>query len=145
MAKLYLASRKVALVGGILAALAFFCCLYLYWEPIWKNLWEDNENLRNFVLIIVAALGLPVAIWRSCTAHLQAMTAQRSLLNERYQRAAEMLGGKRTARLAGIYALSRMAERHLNYHVLIMSCCPHLFGLGQKESWSVSVELKGEN
>ena len=101
--------------------MTFFSCLYLYWEPIWENLWIDNERLRNLILIIVAALGLPVAIWRSCTAHVQATTAQRSLLNERYQRAAEMLGGKRVARLAGIYALTRMAERHLNYHVLIMS------------------------
>ena len=120
MATLHLASRKMALVGGVLAVL-ILGCLYAYWGPIWEILWGDNERLRNFVLIIVAALGLPVAIWRSCTAHLQAATAQRSLLNERYQRAAEMLGGKRVARLAGIYALSRMAERHLDYHILIMS------------------------
>lgn len=121
MAKSYLATHKVASVGGVLAVLALFGCLYLYWEPIWENLWTDNERMRNFVLIIIAALGLPVAIWRSYTAHIQAATAQRSLLNERYQRAAEMLGGKRSARLAGIYALARMADRHLNYHVLIMS------------------------
>ncbi len=120
MAKLYLASRKVILVGGVLAVLILFGYLYTYWESIWGILWGDNERLRNFVLIIVATLGLPVAIWRSCTAHLQATTAQRSLLNERYQRATEMLGGKRTARLAGIHALTRMAQRHLNYHVLIM-------------------------
>lgn len=121
MAKSYLASRKVAAVGGVLAALTLFGCLYLYWDSVWENLWIDNERLRNFILIIVATLGLPVAIWRSCTAHIQAATAQKSLLNERYQRATEMLDGEPVACLAGIYALTRMAERHLNYHVLIMS------------------------
>ena len=52
----------------------------------------------------------------------QAETAQRGLLNERYQKGAEMLGSKiLSVRLGGIYALHRLAEDEPEqYHVQIM-------------------------
>ena len=87
----------------------------------WDSLWEHTEPIRNLALVAAAALGLPIAMWRSYTAHRQAATAQDSLLDERYQRAAEMLGGKLAVRLAGTHALARMAQDHPSYHVLIMS------------------------
>ena len=88
----------------------------------WDSLWEHTEPIRNLALVAAAALGLPIAMWRSYTAHRQAATAQDSLLDERYQRAAEMLGGKLAVRLAGIHALARMAQEYPpSYHVLIMS------------------------
>ena len=48
--------------------------------------------------------------------------AQQSLLNERYQQGAEMLGSDvLTVRLGGIYALQRLAEEHPEqYHIQIM-------------------------
>lgn len=103
--------------GGVYAlGLAFLCFWY------WDDLWANTEPIRNLAVVAAAALGLPIAIWRSYTAHRQAATAQDSLLNERYQRAAEMLGGDLAVRLAGIHALARMAQEHpLSYHVLIMS------------------------
>ena len=60
-----------------------------------------------------AGVGLPLAIWRTKTADRQADTAQQSLLNERYQKGAEMLGNSALAvRMGGIYALQRLAEDH---------------------------------
>ena len=116
----HLASHKLVSAVGAFAALAAAGFLCLYWELIWNNLYEDHERMRNLALIFVAVFGLLIAGWRSFTAHWQAETAQSSLLNERYQKATEMLGGKRAARLVGIHALIRMAQRHKDYHVLIM-------------------------
>ena len=78
--------------------------------------------IRNFGLLIVAVIALPLAIWRSIVAARQATTAQRGLLNERYQKGAEMLGSKTPpVRLGGIYALARQArEQPEDYHTQIM-------------------------
>ena len=56
------------------------------------------------------------------TAQQQARTAQQSLLNERYQRGAEMLGHNvLSVRLGGIYALERLAAEYPEqYHIQIM-------------------------
>ena len=60
---------------------------------------------------------------QATTAQCQAETAQRSLLNERYQKGAEMMGSKvLSVRLGGIYALARLAREHPgDYHPQIMS------------------------
>ena len=53
-----------------------------------------------------------LAVWRSIVAERQADTAQQSLLNERYQKGAEMLGNEvLSVRMGGIYALGRLACR----------------------------------
>lgn len=111
----------------------------------------NSATLRNFGLIIAGVLALVIAIWRGLaadtqakatqrqaetaqrqaetaqtlaeTARMQAETAQHGLLNERYQRGAEMLGSNDLAvRLGGIYALERLAREHPHeYHVQIMN------------------------
>ena len=55
-------------------------------------------------------------------AERQADTAQQGLLNERYQRGAEMIGSDvLSVRLGGIYALQRLAAEHPEqYHIPIM-------------------------
>ena len=87
------------------------------------------EVLRNFFLAVGVPLGLGLAVWRSLVAqkqakisHRQAETSYNGLLNERYQKGAEMLGSKvPSTRLAGIYALRRLAEEHRKqYHVQIL-------------------------
>ena len=107
-----------------------------FWD--WLTAGESGSTtIRNLGLVIAAAIGLPLAIWRSKVAERQAVTAQhqsetsqrqaetaqRSLLNERYQKGAEMLGSTvLSVRLGGIYALSRLAREHPeDYHVQIMS------------------------
>ena len=83
---------------------------------------SGSAIIRNLGLVIAAVIALPLAVWRSVVADRQAKTAQRGLLNERYQKGAEMLGSDVLAvRLGGIYALARLAREHPeDYHTQIM-------------------------
>ena len=92
--------------------------------------WESISTIiRNFGLVAAALIALPLAVWRSVVAgrqadaaQRQAETAQRSLLNERYQKGAEMLGSADLAvRLGGVYALARLAREHSeDYHPQVL-------------------------
>ena len=79
--------------------------------------------IRNIGLVVAAGFALWFARKRILVADRQADTAQRGLLNERCQKGAEMLGSKVVAvRLAGIYALARLARDHSgDYHTQVMS------------------------
>ena len=88
-----------------------------------------STTLRNMGLLIGGGIAAVFAIWRGWVAERQSATSQRqadiadqNLLNERYQRGAEMLGDEvLSVRMAGIYALQRLAEEHLHqYHIQIM-------------------------
>lgn len=115
-----------AWVISVLMAATVFSIIYWCWLSAGES---GSTTIRNLGLVVVAAIGLPIAIWRSVvverqatTAQLQADTARRSLLNERYQKAAEMLGSQvPSVRLGGIYALARLASEHpVGYHIQIM-------------------------
>ena len=89
----------------------------------------NSTTLRNVGFIVAGLLALVFAYWRSVVADKQARaseqqagTAGRGLLNERYQKGAEMLGSQvLTARLGGIYALERLAAEYAeDYHLQIM-------------------------
>ena len=93
----------------------------------WDVLHDDDKDsvittIRNLALIIGGIIAVLLAIWRSKVAESQADTAQQSLLNERYQKGAEMLGNEvLSVRLGGIYALERLAAEHpQQYHVQVM-------------------------
>ncbi len=111
---------------------------------------SNSEILRNVGFLIAGVLALFFAAWRAWVAQSQAdaaqgqtnaameqvnasqklvkaaqnqtATAQQTLLNERYQRGAEMLGSNMlSVRLGGIYALQRLAEEHPDqYHMHVM-------------------------
>ena len=83
---------------------------------------SGSTTVRNIGFVVAGLVALPFAIWRSWVAHRQADTAQKTLLNERYQQGAEMLGSNfSTVRLGGIYALQRLAEEHPEeYHLQVM-------------------------
>ena len=105
-------------VGGVLAS-------YTAWD--WLRSGADSQEAmgttaRNVGLMIGGAVALVFAVWRSWVAHKQADTARQGLLNERYQKGAEMLGNNvLSVRLGGIYALERLAAEHPEqYHVQIM-------------------------
>ena len=88
-----------------------------------------STTLRNMGLLIGGGIAAVFAIWRGWVAERQSMTAQRqaeiadrNLLNERYQRGAAMLGDEvLSVRMAGIYALHRLAEEYPDqHHIQIM-------------------------
>ncbi|MCY3802595.1 MAG: pentapeptide repeat-containing protein [Chloroflexi bacterium] len=74
-------------------------------------------------LVIAAVIALPLAIWRSRVAQLQAETARRELSNRLYQQGTEMLASEDlSVRLDGIYNLERLAkDEPEQYHVQVMS------------------------
>ena len=93
----------------------------------WLNGGESaGATVRNIGLVIAGSLALPLAIWRGVVADKQASAAQcqtaqdrETLLNERYQQGAEMLGSNVLAvRMGGIYALQQLAQEHPNTHHL---------------------------
>ena len=95
--------------------------LMLFWD--WLSGGESGSTtIRNIALVAAGLIALPLAIWRGVVAERQAATAQQGLLNERYQKGAEMLGsGVLSVRLGGVYALQRLAEEHPEqYHIQVM-------------------------
>ena len=115
---------------GIIAVLVIGAILS--WR-FWDELGDEEESLsttaRNVGLVIGGVVAILLTVWRSRVAERQAGaaqrqadTAQQNLLNERYQRGAEMLGSDLLAvRLGGIYGLQRLAEEHPGqYHIQIM-------------------------
>ena len=117
----------IAGVAFILAIGIILSCRF------WEELRGDGESLsttvRNLGFVIGGVIAIVLAVWRSVvaerqadTARRQSETAERGLLNERYQKGAEMLGNDvLSVRLGGIYALRRLAEEHPEeYHVQIM-------------------------
>ena len=91
----------------------------------WSGLQGDeapSNAVRNIGLAAAAPLLLIFTAWRARIADAQSNTAHSSMLNERYQHGAEMLGNTVLAvRLAGIYQLQRLGQDHPSeYHIQIV-------------------------
>ena len=114
--------RRIIVAGAIvIATVAVPTLLVMYWE--WLSGGDSGSTtIRNLALVLAGVVALWLAGWRSMVADRQANTAQQGLLNERYQKGAEMLGSYvLSVRLAGIYALQRLATEHPEqYHLQIM-------------------------
>ena len=105
----------------ILLLLVLGLVTYTYWS--WLSAHESGSStVRNLVFAVVAVIALPFAIWRSAVAGRQADTAHHGLLNERYQKGAEMIGSEvLSVRLGGLYALQSLSSEYPEqYHVQIM-------------------------
>ena len=73
---------------------------------------SGSTTIRNIGLLVGAIIAMVLAVWRSRVAGRQAATAERGLLNERYQKGAEMLGSDVLAvRIGGIYGLLHLGKR----------------------------------
>ena len=107
--------RKWLIVGAVITA-GVGVLLYDYWDwlaTVPPGRESGSTTIRNVSLVIGGVIAIGLASWRSWVAQCQANaalkqaeTAERGLLNERYQKGAEMLGSKvLTVRLGGIYAL----------------------------------------
>ena len=130
-----LALLVLLVVCGVVLSLVFCDWPETFWD--WFTNGESGSStIRNLGLVLAGIIALPLAIWRGVVADRQASAAQRqaetaleqaniaqrSLLNERYQQGAEMLGNNvLSVRLGGIYGLRRLAQEHPEeYHVQIM-------------------------
>ena len=81
-----------------------------------------SATVRNLALIIAGIVAVVLTVWRIRVSEQQAETSRLGLLNERFQRAAEMLGSDVLAvRMGGIHALDDLArERPKLYHLRVM-------------------------
>ena len=121
---------KQAMVAAVFVLAGIIGCIVWRWD--WLNGGEQgntpSETLRNMGLLIAGVLALAFALWRarvageqSATARRQANTAQLDLLNDRYQRGAQLLGNDDlSVRMAGIYSLQRLAEDSDQYDLQVM-------------------------
>ena len=84
-----------------------------------QELESPSTTIRNLALGVAGIFALAVAVWRGWVANRQADTSEQQLLNERYQKATEMLGSPiMTVRLGGIFQLQRLAnEQAERYHI----------------------------
>ena len=107
-----------------------------YWD--WLSDGEDSPGptVRTASLIIGGAVAAVLTLWRSIlserqwqvsqeqveVAQGQARIAQESLLNQRYERATEMLSSQvPVVRLGGVYALSNLAKDYPEqYHLSVV-------------------------
>ena len=103
--------------GAIICAVAVAVALprlFAFEVNYWSWLAGDDSGsatISNVALVLAGAIALSLAVWRARVASRQADTAQQGLLDERYQKGAEMLGSQVNAvRLGGIYALERLAR-----------------------------------
>ena len=106
----------------ILAVLAVSVVLtWVFWD--WLRDGESGSStIRNVGFIIGAVIAMVLAVWRSRVAGRQAATSEHGLLNDRFQKGAEMLGSEVLAvRIGGIYGLLHLAGEHpQQYHVQVM-------------------------
>ena len=93
-----------------------------FWGVLHGDEGSVSTTVRNVGLVIGGIIAVLLAIWRSLVATRQADTAQQSLLNERFQNAAAMLGNENlSVRLGGVYALQALIEEHPDrYYVTCM-------------------------
>ena len=120
--------RLIISLVAILAALSgmvWWCgwdWLTTAWWCSWKwlrtgssDLESGSTTIRNVGLVVGGGIAIWVAYWRS-------VISQHGLLNERYQKGAQMLGSEvLSVRLGGIYTLRHLAEdAPKQYHVQIM-------------------------
>ena len=153
-------SFGAAAVAAVMVVAAGVGFTVWQWEWLHGSSPENTASttMRNMGLLVAGGLAIVFAAWRgwvaerqSATARRQAETSQeqadtayRGLLNERYQRGAEMLGSEvLTVRMAGIYALQRLAEEHPEqYHIQVMQllCAFVRSPLGDNDTHSLHSE-----
>ena len=85
-----------------------------------------SATVRNLALILGGVVAVVLTVWRIRVSEQQAETARLGLLNERFQRGAEMLGSSVMAvRMGGIHALDDLARERAELHhirVLLLLC-----------------------
>ena len=106
--------HPIILLWSVIILSVFVIAIFKF-DVLLEDFTNKSGLFQNLVLITAALLALPLALSRT-------LTSERTLLNDRYQKASEMLGSEIiTVRLAAVYALERLSkERSEDYHVDIV-------------------------
>ena len=114
--------RHMIMASGVCVATVIALFLIVDFWPWLSGGESGSTTVRNLALVLAGVIAVPLAAWRSFVADRQSRIAQQGLLNERYQKGGEMLGSEvLSVRLAGIYALQRLAAEHPEqYHLQVM-------------------------
>ena len=84
---------------------ANLACSFYSWFSI------NHEAVRTAALILVAAVGIAIALWRAWSARIQAQIAVTGLANRRFTSAVELFGHSTVSvRLGAIQALANLAN-----------------------------------
>ena len=126
-----------------------------YWGDLHGTQDSLSTTIRNLGLVVGGIEAILLAAWRSIVAQRQAAAAQRQadtsqqgLLNERYQREAEMLGSEvLSVRIGGVYALDRLAAEHPEqYHIQVMELlCAFARNPTKRGTEGEATEMHSEN
>ena len=132
------------MIATVIATVAIGVALaFKYWD--WMNAGKESPGttIRTVSLIIGGFIAIVLTLWRSVLSERQlqvaqdqvevgqgqTQVAQASLLNQRYERATEMLASQvPVVRLGGVYALSSLAKDYPEqYHMSIVELlCAYL-------------------
>ena len=121
----------IVCIAAVLVSGIFFS--WLFWEDLNGKRESLSTTVSDVGLVIGGVIAMLLAVWRSTiaqqqvdAAQRQAATAHQGLLNERYQKGAEMLGSEiPSVRLAGVYALASLARDHpeqYNIQIIELLC-----------------------
>ena len=153
-------TATVVVLTAFLGVYALLC--WTYWDIL--TLGESlSATARNLSLIAGGFCAIVLALWRSAIANKQAVAAhkqvqtgldqtaiaQQSLLCDRFQRGAEMLGHTTVAvRIGGIQALSDLAVQNMDrYYIPVgnlleaFTMCPPDGGAPSGAHWSGDVQV----
>lgn len=105
-----------------LVLVAGFGGYLLYFVHHSQFMLENGLQWRDVFFVIFGAIGIGLAVWRSMVAGQQIEIAERGLIQDRYQSAANMLGSNSMAtRMGGVDALESIANKHDNYYIRIIN------------------------
>ena len=150
----WIAGVVVIVVVGVILS-------WCFWEDLRGKEESLSTTIRNLGLVEGGIIAIVLAVWRSIVAQRQADaalqqaetglrqadTSEQGLLNDRYQKGAEMLGNYvLSVRLGGIYALQSLAEEHPEqYHVQILRLlCAFVRHPTKDNAGESAPDLKGE-
>ena len=98
---LWVVATSTAMIAGI----------WIFWSELLNEAQTDfSAMIRNVALVWGGIVGIGLATWRSVIAEKQAETAQANMLNDRYQKAVELLTEDKVyIRIGAIHAIRNLA------------------------------------
>ena len=120
-----------------------------FWEQLHSSGDSHSATISNLSFVLGGIVAIEIALWRSIVGERQtavsqqlAETAQRDMLNQQFQKGAEMLGSDLlSVHLGGIYALRHLAVDHPEqFHVQCMEqLCAFIRGATGADGQSTAV------